>query len=836
MVHKGNKWGVILSTESKITKSLNSFRPNWGQAIAGLRSGLLSFLALFGISILPGIVLAGAVFASFESLEDVGLSGSFDWLYYLFVFTYFFASSSLGVTINFEISEPMYGIVSTDIFGAPTLVTVLLAWFFFKSARNLSKYQPRSIGDSFTHSLTRSLGLVLSLVLVTAAVGSATPGFAEVGSVAGLDLVDFAVSGGLVLLATFAGHLSARPRSNSQFASIRWSLLSIWYLILIALILLAFALIVLWIFNSINPDFGLAVRSVNQADVEVPGILSLIALLVALLFLPTMLFYVISFMFGASLGVSGTFGDLSEIISLLGISEFLGEQSVSLGPLSTIGIILAFFVALYAGAMAGFKTKIDAKHQTAPIVLFVFYLIFAALAVRLSNFGISSSNGIDVSMADQPAPVEVEAVVGILLPTILFVSLIATIGTYLGGMLFQDTLVSSSRAFTSVIINQNLTNRPVSFDGLIVGTMTGLLIFTSVAAPWTIATVNKAVSSLSGPTTFSETWLSLYKNDVAEALTRVSPRREMISNEVLEKAFDGDYSTEISSINSAGEAWFPGNLRAQTEITLTSDEGSFSIEMASDATLRDEFPLTYTSFSHVISPAQIKFEKVGAAVDSEDYPLEVNGESVDFDSYRLIPGRYEISIPENGMVAGVNETIFISSDETVTIEIGNDVLLTDQQKDEISSQLTAAETECLGESSDDQNLCADIDQLRSNTSLSPDAPAEFSVLEAFSDSQLSALNIDKERVDEEFSVNCSEPIIELTATSENLPSGLERNIDTAFGYTECSFELSYTDLYTDNVFDVEYELDYISRSSKEMLIVATAENGDIQIGELQVSD
>lgn len=825
-----------MSTTSNIGRKLNSYFPYLGMILDGVRSGLIFFLGLFGASILAGLVLGIGIFLTLDAagLESLGLSSTFDWLYSVFFFTYLFSASSLGITTNLAEADALNGLVVVDIFGAPTLVTIIALVYLYKSARGFSILNGGSTWEKISRSFGKSVSVSIALVLVTAALGSATPGFVNFGNVAGLDFLDFFTAGGLVFVSSLAGHFSYSTQPEKRFVSIRWALWSLWYVVVIAIVVLFFAFIVLWIYNTVNPDFGIATRQLPAPGLEVPGIVAVIVLLVALLFMPTILFYILSYIFGSSVGYTGDLGAFSDILFGLGVTDFLDGTSLSLGEVSALGLLLAFFIALFAGAAAGTRVNISSKHPTAVIAIFLAALSATAVSVRLTNFGISTTNGVEFASPDSPEPFQFETILGVLLPSILFVAIVITIGAYLGGLVFQDTLVSSSRGFTSILIQRNLMNREVGFDGIVVGTLVGLLVFISAAVPWTIATVNKATTALTGPEVFAENWLGFYEADVPTALQAVSPRNDMIPNKILEKALPEKYSSEISSTDSIGEDWVPGNLRANTITTVTLEDDSFEIEMNSSATIKSDFPLTYSDFSHQIFSGAISFEKVGAAEGSDGYPLIVNGESLEFGAYHLIPGVYEVEVPDNGMVAGFQETLYISSNELIEIQVGDEVLLDEDQRDQISTILTAPETECLGESTDDSETCVDIEDLMEKAELGPDVPRAFAVLEGYSNGQLNSLDIDKKKTAEEFTVSCTEPDIELTSTSDSLPVGVEPDIETAFGYSECTFSLEYADVYTDNVFDEEYRLDYISESTLQMLIIATARDGVIEIGELDI--
>lgn len=825
-----------MTTTNSLGKKLAAYFPYFGMMLDGVRSGLSFFLGLFGASILAGIVLAIAIFLSLDAagLDGIGLSTSFDWLYLVFFFTYLFSASSLGSTTNLAYADAIEGLLITNVFGAPTLITLIVIVYLYKSARGFSILNRGSVWEKVSRAFGRSGAVALALVLVTAALSSGTPGFTDIGDVAGLDAMDFLIAGGLVFVSSLAGHFSHTEETNRRFVSIRWALWSLWYVVVIAIVVQFFALVVFWIYNTVNPEFAIATRQSPDLGLEVPGIVIVIGLLILLLFVPTILFYTLSFMFGSSIGYTGDLGDFSDFMFGLGLGDLLNITSISLGEVSALGLVLAFFIALFAGAAAGTKVNISDKHPTAVITVFLASFAVTAVSVRLTNFGISSTNGVEFVSPDSLAPFQFEAILGVFLPSILFIAIVITIGAYLGGLVFQDTLVSSSRGFTSVLIQRNLMSRDVGLDGIFVGALVGVLVFSSAAVPWTIATLNKATTALTGPEVFTEHWLSFYEKDIPTALKTVSPRTGMLPENILEKALPESYSAQILSTNSIGEDWVPGNLRANTVTTVKVDDKSFEIEMNSSAIVKDEFPLTYSDFSHQIFPGAITFEKVGAALGSGDYPLLVNGESLDFGSYYLIPGVYEIEIPDNGMVAGFQETLFISSNELVEIQVGGETLLDDDQRAQISDILTAAETECLGDAGDENEACVDIDELKEIAELAPNVPASFEVLEDYSIGQLDALDIEKERTPEVFSVSCTEPDIQLTATADSLPVGVEPDIETAFGYSECTFELEYADVYTDNLFDEEYRLDYISESRLRMLIIATAEDGVVEIGELKI--
>lgn len=825
-----------MSTTSDFRKKLTSYFPYFGMGLDGIKSGLTFFLGIFGASILAGLVLAFGIFLSLDAsgLNDLGLSANFDWLYLVFFFTYLFSASSLGITTNLAGADAINGLVVTNVFGAPTLITLIALIYLYKSARGFTILNGGSNWEKISRSLGKSISVSLALVLVTAALGSASPGFGDFGEVAGLDFLDFFIAGGLVFASSLAGHFSHSEQREKRFVSIRWALWSLWYVVVIAIIVLFFAFIVFWIYNTVNPEFGIASRSLSAEGAEVSGIVAVLGLLVVLLFVPTILFYTLSFIFGSSIGYTGDFVGFSDFLFGLGLTDFLNNTSFSLGEFSVLGLLLAFFIALFGGAAAGTKVNISAKHPTSVISIFLAALALTAISVRLTSFGLSASNGVVFISPDSPEPFQFETIFGVLLPSILFVAIVITVGAYLGGLVFQDTLVSSSRGFTSILIQRDLMNREVGFDGIVVGTLVGLVVFASAAVPWTIATVNKATTALTGPEEFAEHWLGFYEKDIPTALKTVSPRNDMIPDRVLKKALPEKYSSEISATNTIGEDWVPGNLRANTITTVTVEDSTFEIEMNSSAIVKNDFPLTYSDFSHQIFPGAITFEKVGAAEGSEDYPLLVNGESLDFGAYYLIPGVYEIEIADNGMVAGFQETLYISSNQLIEIQVGDEVLLDDDQTDQIATILTAPETECLGESSDENEACVGIEELKENAELGPDVPVVFSVLEGYSNGQLNSLDIEKERTAEEFSVSCTEPDIQLTATAESLPVGVEPDIETAFGYSECTFSLEYADVYTDNLSDEEYRLDYISESTLQMLIVATAREGVIEIAELEI--
>ena len=683
--------------------------------------------------------------------------------------------------------------------------------------------------------MSRSLGVAtassIGVLVVSAAVGSSSPGFGDFGTIASPDLLDYLVVGGIVFVSSLAGHFAYWVNQHNRLMSMRWTMWSLWFVFVISLIVIGFGLIVTWVFNSINPVFGFAENPVSAAASPIQGFEIAIALFVVLLFLPSILFYIISFIFGSSIGLTGEFSGFSDILFSLGLSEFIGGQSISLGAASAIGLVLAFAVSVFAGAAAGEKVGITSKHPTAVIAVFFSSMLVAVVGARLSSFGISSTNGVEFATADSPAPFSFEAIFGVLLPSILFVAIVVTIGAYLGGIVFQTTVVSSNRGFTSILIQRNLMSRSVGFEGIVLGALMGIVVFSSAAVPWTIATVNKAMTALSGPEEFAEAWLGFYEDDVETALRTVSPQQNFVPEEVLLRALPKGYSAQITSTNSIGEDWVPGNLQAETSTEVSVGDESFEIIMRSRADIKNDFPLTYSDFSHRIAPATLSFEKVGAASGSDEYPLTVNGKPLDFRSYGVIPGVYEINIPDNGMVSGFQDTVYISSGETLEIQVGEKTLLTDREQNLISTALLAPESQCQGSASDDEEICASIEDLRSAAELDPSVPNQFAVLETTSDSVLATLNIDKEKTAETFEVKCTEPVIGLTSTSESLPQGVQRDISTAFGYTVCSYSLTYADIYFDNVVNEEYRLDYVSVLNKEFVVTATADNGRVTIGE-----
>lgn len=800
----------------------------------GITSGALLFIgfALGGALI---ALLAGSALSSF--VPQLGMAGSYDGA---LLGGFATALSVVAMTMNLAV-EAGSQITYVSVLGT---IPILLVASFLVIRQFVARATVKGLITNLRSLVIFALSIAMGFLLVAYALALVLMQSVatDLGVVSAIGLANTLIGGGFIsIVAIWRGLSEISPKGQ---ATLRLWLNHLFnYLAKVWAILAVSGLSLFLVFKTIEPDFGPATpfEPTGWGGVGTNNILiMLLALAVVVTVLPLFLYYLLAISMGAGLsfGVSlpSSFeSTLSSAFALLGVDLQTGSTIgiSSLSPFAALALILlSFLAATIAGAAASRRSSYFVKHiDLLPIAAFIGVVFF--FLQRFLSFGFESTNlgklPHQISNAELPLE-EVRDVIGLSGQSVALLSVIITLGFYLGGGAFRSAIDQAYSSLVGLVSGKTRGTALSTVGGTVLGTVTAVLLMVVTAVPLAVATTERIWASIDSPSLASSHLFNFYKSKTISDLKGFvsNGSGKWLDSKILDSARSVDgYSRESRTVNNLGELWRVGDTSTSTSYVMTKDDRSFELTIDSSATVEKFWVLDHPKFRSAISAATISFEAPEALKSKKSFKFEVNGQPQSFGSFTALPGTYRVTAPGFGLLGELDHEYLVSSGQTLSVDLGANVAIPDATLRELSSAISGITNTCGDLDNLPAYVCPTLEKLEANLDVvegSRESGAVVYVGQSRRELKQSGVKISDSDVS--FKVTCEKPETTITALYEGvLPSGAEKDFDTSVTFATCKFSIELTRKFTDK--KGSYTLDLAGNSSYGYFIVGHKSAGDI---------
>ena len=633
-----------------------------------------------------------------------------------------------------------------DIGASPSLITLLVGYIAYRAGSRIKEF--RNSSDSVRQlagfsSLGLGLGFAGALYLATVAGSGSVLEFGVVElapmSLSGLLWAFFVVSIPAWLGALRSGNRKAATSWRWAYSAIRT--FAVFYLSLVAvfgLVLLAYLLIA--------PVFALSEQQVGAAPaLDLDGWVILSAVVVFLLFLPTLVFNLFAIAVGAEYALQFDFLGL-DVMSFAenlpwidGLSTVTSFGSVSV--LSTIGI-WAFLIVIAAVVFASLISGLAATGKVTVDVVFrrdlltgVAVVFFVGLVLRsITQFSaIWTNKGVaPKDMTDGSLPLR-EGFLTIGITTASFALVLAIISLFivLGASSAASFMQESFPRLSSLLSDRGLeANIDRGILPQIFGKFVASLATLAIVLPLGVAVIERAWASLDNPgDKFREVQSLVESGDletVKEFFTAQGGKKaKWLPDQVLEAARPAaDAREPLQITNGWDEPWKTGQLDAYGRLSWDTGSGTVLLNLGSESkvsqNLRFIHHANYTATAQRLNLSVSYGEFLTAAGRTE---ISINGVTVPVGSYDAIPGTYTVKSPGFQLIAP-SETVFVTNGSDMIFTAKEEALVPAAANSILNKEIDRIAQECGDFSSLDSPRCFSFENIFAAREPVGSAPAE----------------------------------------------------------------------------------------------------------------
>lgn len=573
-------------------------------------------------------------------------------------------------------SDPVSGDIALRLTGMSLVLFVAMFSLVRRRIRRLEEGKTDAIwlfasGMNVAFAAT----VLLSVVLVSGNYGAFNV-FGYVGplswsSALGILLFSFSASLFAVLPRLFA---SQTLQWTKQF----WLALFLFYVLA-----LSCAGLVVFAYNALSPDYGMAVPETGWS---VPSETLWAGVFGTLLVLPTLIFSGVVLAMGGSAGIhlSIPSGNLSPFESAL---ESLNTSNlpVSISALESLGwqAFLATLAVLIVGALlaSAAATKRSNFTPTSFNHIASAALLSGAAAIVLALFTSTTINWTTVATLESGQISEVSG------------SVRAGISVFAAAALFITLMIGavSLSRFTSAFVAESVPRviallswrrpRPIEQGrpAQIVGYAVTAVVVLLIALPVLKASVDRVWASIDTPEKLGSSLADeLQASDLAQAKAILGGNEltRWLDDKILEsgRVHSGDGRT-VQVSNNLNAPWRVGNLDATITVAWKLGESVTKWILPTESELLTVGKvLNHAAYRPIFETPEIQFVPSEFMPDGGMTTIEVNGVPVVAGAYAAIPGQYTVTAKGYQLIAPTDLKVGIDGKLT-TVEIGSGILL-----------------------------------------------------------------------------------------------------------------------------------------------------------------
>lgn len=671
------------------------------QAVANFFPGLIrgSIWALVATAILSSLIFIGFVASeSAFGIEEV------------FQLVVLAVTMSWADSPNFLVSQSTQGLESVlfEISARPTLLVVLISFIAFLAGSRFAKSEGASPVAARLYSVGLGAGFAASL-LGLALAASATPFSTRLATVLNIgsdvrialpDALDLTTAFLIIALPTWFGawrHYSKELSTSHNPQKWLTSMVvnfTIYYAIAVTFLVVGFS-----IFQWIEPDFQLAIPDAEPMELTKEMILGIaIALLVILLFLPTLLVAFASLVAGYSWGPSFD-GQTGEFVSngLSMITNSLSGFGIAVDsnwllsvwnanligwPAFAASIVVVGFLAAVAGANATATTGYRVIGDLTGLKLLIKFTLIAFAIQALTSFKYASEFTTISANADQESEtVRQWLVFGISNASLILISIVIFSAASLAGR-FQQELFTGAMPRFAKLARPRVEVGQRDFVQRLLGALVSVTVLASFLIPIGVAGAERVIANLDTPAKNGESLASLVQGGDIAALKKAFNSAKVadlnwLPTSSLEVALPGDAAElTVVTTNDLNKPWQVGNTDANVKLTWTEGDKKvvYSFSLASEVK-QHLSQIDYVVFSNESAPVSLIL-KVGEALKiAKMTDISVNGEVVKQGQYSALPGSYVLETKGYKLVAAETVSVNTNNSSEMTYTLGEKLSL-----------------------------------------------------------------------------------------------------------------------------------------------------------------
>lgn len=646
------------------------------------------------------------------------------------------ALSAGGAAINYA-SYPggdMGGVEwAATLAARPTLITLMLAIVAYRFGRSefAADAPKRAVKQAALFAALGFAGVAWAVSWVVQGTFSAS--YLTTLTLLPLSWIDIAlivlVIGGAAWLGGIRGAKDAAAEAGSAFTVTvwEWARLALSNFARLYFGIIAAAFFIYVVYRVVEPDWVYSTPEVASPPTDWGSVAK--ALLVILLYLPTILFTILGVGAGANYGItsSGGFGYAPGWEQLYALISGAGFTSISAlgagGKWLLIGVALfVSFAGLAAGAAAARKLKFrltGALHLVqgiagiVPLSLFLLYVT--------SWTATSTNNGAPQSQieAGSIALMEGSAAIGITPGSALLITTLVAVTAFFATSTGY-WLVSSAFPRLGFLSNsQVFADEATAEDRL---RHAGAKLFGRMATSVVVAAVAVALASVSAERVWAMIDTPLVHTDaLADKLTGsdvqavkllLDPEEKAskwFPDEVISAALPQSTDSRTSKvINDQKKAWSVGQLDALGVVSWQTPNGKVIWRIPTEAKVDTYAKLVeHPNYKLLPQPVVFRLSINSLMPDAYRGSLKVNGKAISEGTYAAAPGRYHVTMDGYKLIAPTDRWL-VTDRYDFSFEAGNDTKLPAGADSKLQASLTAKLAACMKVSKYLESECFDV--------------------------------------------------------------------------------------------------------------------------------
>lgn len=629
---------------------------------------------------------------------------------------------------NFLVSQTSLGLEDLlfEIAARPTLLVVLIAFIGYLAGRRFARSEGASPVAARLYSVGLGVGFSGSLFALALA-ASAAPFSSRLVNLLGVssdvrislpDTADLVTAFLIVALPTWFGAWRIYSKElSSQYNPQKWlismvSNFAMYYLIVITLLIVGFS-----VFQWIEPDFKPAVPESAPVELTKEAIIAIgLALLVILLFLPTILVAFASIVAGYSWSASydGQTGELvssgmslvSNTLSGLGVSldnNFLlsiWNANLIAWPAFAASVVVIGFIAAVAGANATSATGYKVVGDLAGLKLIAKFTLLAFAIQSLTNFKYATEYSSTAASGQDPEVVRQWLVFGISNASLILVSIVIFSAASLAGR-FQQELFTGSLPRIAKLSRPSITVGERNIAQRLLGALVTVAVAASLFIPIGIAGTERAIASIDTPAKNGETLASKVQGGDIAALKKAfnSAKDESLNwlpTSSMEVALPGEAAElTIVTTNDLKKPWQVGNTDANVKLTWTEGDKKIVYGFSLKSEVKQHLSqIDYVVFANETAPVSLVLKVGGALKSAKLTDISVNGENVKAGEYAALPGSYLLETKGYKLVAAESVEVNTNNAKEMSFTLGEKLALPDGASDVLKKAVEKEAATC----------------------------------------------------------------------------------------------------------------------------------------------
>lgn len=632
----------------------------------------------------------------------------------------------------------------------PTALTLAIAFIAYKRGRIR---QASEVNDKVSENtgMAYSLGLGAGFATLASVVALFVNGLVNSAESVRFESASILTWVSMVVILALPSWLGGLREASSKRSTSPW----VWFYstlrtfgITYSVLILA-ALLVIGLYFLITPVFAYSlpdVEPVAPAKLTPEQVTAtLLSIAAVILYLPTILYYVLTFGMGGNIGLLSDIQGVNLFESLngllptefvFGLGNFNLQTTIGWIPL-TASILLVSLVALVSGTAAAYKTQAVINFKKHFVITVSASAASAAVLTYLTTLSISWTNrGKEVA---DIANGELTLESGVVSYGVTAASLILIVGLV---SVFSTLGASSSNQFTSGAFPKVLSwlsrgrsssNESRSLASLVFGTAVTVAILATAAAPVALATVERTWATIDSPANkMTEVTDILQKGKIEDAKkafsTDASKDLPWLADDILKKARPTDSMSKTFTLKNANDSgWQVGQLDAIGKFSWkVSETESIKLNLAAEGKVKEHLKIiTHADYKVLPSNTTLQISLGEFMAPTGKANLKVNGKPVIVGLYNALPGAYEITTDAFKLVAATKKT-FATAEVANSFVPAEEPSLKPEYEKILATEINRLAKECTKFTEINKAECFTIEEIYNNRSeKGKETPSKF---------------------------------------------------------------------------------------------------------------